>query len=151
MFIHAIAYSSWAATALSLDQVSQLARNAAANNLIMDVTGVLLTDGSRFLHYLEGPEEALKVVYRRIISARSHTDMVELGRSKTGLRRFPSRPLHWLPVEPEDLRIAIVSDWRGLSHRTEVDMFQVPTGIDRVMQLVDPLLGIEMPDFSSPM
>lgn len=151
MLIHAIAYSSWAATGLSLDQVGQLARNAAANNLIMDVTGVLLTDGSRFLQYLEGPEEAVKVVYRRIISARSHTDMVELGRSKAGLRRFPSRPLHWLPVEPEDLRIAIVSDWRGLAHRTEVDMFQVPTGIDRVMQLVDPLLGIEIPDFSWPL
>jgi len=111
----------------------------------MDVTGVLLTDGNRFLQYLEGPEEGLKAIYRRIIYARDHTEMVELGRSTGGERRFPSWPLRWLPIEPEDLRIAIVSDWRGLAQREEVDVFQVRTGIERVAELVNPFLGIGTP------
>lgn len=145
MPLHAIAYCSRAAAGLSLEQVDQLARNAAAHNVIMDVTGVLLTDGNRFLQYLEGPEEGLKAIYRRIIYARDHTEMVELGRSTGGERRFPSWPLRWLPIEPEDLRIAIVSDWRGLAQREEVDVFQVRTGIERVAELVNPFLGIGTP------
>lgn len=143
MPLHAIAYCSRAAVGLTLHQVDHLAKDAAAHNHIAGVTGVLLTDGHRFLQYLEGPEEGVKLAYARIINARSHTDMVELGRSTGGPRRFPYWPMRWLPVEPEDLRIAIVSDWRGLAFRKEVDMFQVPTGIERVTELVNPFIGQE--------
>ncbi|AOA72441.1 MULTISPECIES: BLUF domain-containing protein [Stenotrophomonas] len=150
MPLHAIAYWSQVVPDLTLDKVDHLARDAMVHNLIMDVTGVLLTDGNRFLQYLEGPETAVKQNYRRITNARSHTRMVELGRSTGRQRRFPSWPLRWLLVEPEDIRLAIVSDWRGLAHRKEVDVFQVRAGIERLTQLIDPFLGIEIPDFGDP-
>lgn len=145
MPLHAIAYCSRAVAGLTLQQVDDLAKDAAAHNLIAGVTGVLLTDGNRFLQYLEGPEEGMRLAYARIINAHSHVDMVELGRSSGGPRRFPYWPMRWLPVEPEDLRIAIVSDWRGLAHRKEVDIDQVPTGIERVADLVNPYIGLEPP------
>lgn len=37
-----------------------------------------------------------------------------------------------LPVEPEHLRIAEVSDWRSLAYREDTEVFQIPTGIERV-------------------
>ncbi|WP_102945656.1 BLUF domain-containing protein [Stenotrophomonas sp. VV52] len=143
MSLHAIAYCSRAVAGLALHQVDDLAKDAAAHNLIAGVTGVLLTDGNRFLQYLEGPEEGVRLAYARIINSRSHMDMVELGRSSGGPRRFPYWPMRWLPVEPEDLRIAIVSDWRGLAFRREVDIDQVPTGIERAAELVNPFIGQE--------
>jgi hypothetical protein len=72
--------------------VDDLAEDAAAHNLIAEVTGVLLTDVSRFLQYLEGPEEGVRLAYARIVNAHSHTDMVELGRSSGSSRRFPYCP-----------------------------------------------------------
>lgn len=142
MPLHALVYCSQATPGLTLDRIDDLAKDAAAHNAIAGVTGVLLTDGRRFLQYLEGPEEGVALAYSRIINATSHLDIVELGRSEGGRRRFPFWPMRWLPVETEDLRIAEVSDWRGLGSRDEVDIDQVPTGIERVAQLVNPYVVV---------
>lgn len=143
--LQAIAYCSRAASGLTLEDVERLAAAAATFNFAADITSVLLTDGCRFLQYLEGPEQGIKQAYRRIINARSHLDMVELGRSRGHQRRIPHWPMRWLLVEPEDLRIAIVSDWRGLAHRSEVDVFQVPSGMERLIDLVHPHAGFQVP------
>ncbi len=142
MPLQALVYCSKAIPGLTFDQIDDLAKDAAAHNAIAGVTGVLLTDGKRFLQYLEGPEEGLALAYSRIINATSHQGVVELGRSEGGGRRFPFWSMRWLPVETEDLRIAEVSDWRGLGSRDEVDIDQVPTGIDRVSQLVIPYVDV---------
>lgn len=147
MPLHALVYCSEAVSGLTLAQIDEVARDAAAHNLIAGVTGVLLTDGKRFLQYIEGPGDRLSVAYARICNARSHTGIVELARSVGGPRRFPYWQMRWLPVEPPDLRIAMVSDWRGLVGREEVTMFQVPTGIDRVTRLIDPFQGVDLPDW----
>ncbi len=130
---------------LPLHQIDALAQDAATHNLIAGVTGVLLTDGRRFLQYIEGPEEGVALAYSRIVNSTSHTDISVLGRSAGRPRRFPYWSIRWLPVEPEDLRIARVSDWRGLAVTEETAMFQVPTGIDRVTQLVNPFIGLDPP------
>jgi hypothetical protein len=148
--LHTLVYASQVALGVTLRQIDELAQSAAADNAITGVTGVLLTDGSRFLQYIEGLEEAMACAYSRISNARSHTGIVELARSVGGPRRFPYWPMRWLPVEPPDLRVAMVSDWRGLVGREEVTMFQVPTGIDRVTRLIDPFQGVDLPDWWSP-
>lgn len=142
MPLHALVYCSQVIPGLTLDQIDELVKDAAARNAIAGVTGVLLTDGKRFLQYLEGPEEGVALAYSRIINAPSHLGIVELGRSEGGRRRFPHWSMRWLPVETEDLRIAEVSDWRGLGSRDEVDIDQVPTGVERVAQLLNPYLGV---------
>lgn len=143
MPLNALVYCSQAAPGMTLYRIDELAQDAAAHNLIAGVTGVLLTDGRSFLQFIEGPEEGVALAYSRIINATSHSDIVELGRSVGGPRRFPYWSMRWLPVEPEDLRIARVSDWRGLAVTEETAMFQVPTGIDRVAALVNPFTGLE--------
>lgn len=144
MPLHALVYSSQVAAGLTLSQIDVLARDAAALNQIAGVTGVLLTDGKRFLQYIEGPEDGLSLAYARICNAKSHTGIMELGRSVGGPRRFPYWSMRWLPVEPEDLRIAVVSDWRGLSCREETTVFQVPTGIECVTKLMTPFVDLDL-------
>lgn len=142
MPLHALVYCSRAIPGLTFDQIDDLAKDAAAHNAIAGVTGVLLTDGKRFLQYIEGPEEGVALAYSRIINATSHLGVVELGRSEGGRRRFPYWSMRWLPVETEHIRIAEVSDWRGLGSREEVDIDQVPTGVERVAQLVNPYVDV---------
>lgn len=141
MPLHALVYSSQVAPGLTLSQIDDLARDAAEHNRIGGVTGVLLTDGKRFLQYLEGPEDGVAVAYARICNATSHSGIVELARSLGAPRRFPYWSMRWLPVEPEDLRIAVVSDWRGLGSREETAVFQVPTGVECLTELVKPYVG----------
>lgn len=145
MTLDAIAYCSCAVPGLTLRQVDELARDAAARNLSAGVTAVMLTDGSRFLQYLEGSKEAVSLIYPRIMNARSHMGLVELGRCSGGPRRFRCCPMRLLLVKPEDLRIAVVSDWRGMAYRGELDIFQVRTGIERVIELIDPFNGVNPP------
>lgn len=144
MPLHALVYCSQAGPGLTMYQIDDIASDAADHNLMAGVTGVLLTDGKRFLQYIEGPEEGVALAYSRITNSRSHTDIVELGRSHGGTRRFPYWSMRWMPVEPADLRIAEVSDWRGLAHREETAVFQVPTGIERMTELVNPFVDLDL-------
>jgi len=144
MPLHALAYCSQVKPGLPLHQIDDIASDAADHNLLAGVTGVLLTDGKRFLQYIEGPEEGVALAYSRITNSTCHTDIVELGRSCGGPRRFPYWSMRWLPVEPADLRIAEVSDWRGLAYREEAATFQVPTGIERVTELVNPFVDLDL-------
>ncbi|WP_232015531.1 BLUF domain-containing protein [Stenotrophomonas maltophilia] len=73
-----------------MDHVDDLTRAAARFNLEAGVTGVLLYDGHRFLQYIEGPEDSINVVYGRILGARSHCELLELGRGRVSGRFFPT-------------------------------------------------------------
>ncbi|WP_312328425.1 BLUF domain-containing protein [Stenotrophomonas sp.] len=63
MPLQALVYSSQPLPGLALYQIDDLAKDAAAHNLIAGVTGVLLTDGKRFLQYREGPGDGIDFVY----------------------------------------------------------------------------------------
>ncbi len=73
MTLHALVYFSQAVPGLTIDQIDDLTRDAAAHNQIAGVTGILFTDGNRFLQYIEGPEDGLNLTYSRILNSRSHT------------------------------------------------------------------------------
>lgn len=64
MPIRAVAYVSEAPDT-DLRKVDQIVADAAAFNLQAGVTGVLLFDGTRFLQYIEGPEDGLGVALQR--------------------------------------------------------------------------------------
>ncbi|QGL80636.1 BLUF domain-containing protein [Stenotrophomonas maltophilia] len=115
MPLRAIAYASEAIPGLSMDHVDDLARAAAGFNFESGVTGVLLYDGLRFLQYIEGPEDSINVVYSRILSARSHRELIELGRGRVSGRFFPYWSMRLLWVEASEIRSVARSNWDGLS------------------------------------
>lgn len=116
MPLRAIAYASEAIPGLSMDHVDDLARAAAGFNFEACVTGVLLYDGLRFLQYIEGPEDSINVVYSRILSARSHRELIELGRGRVSGRFFPDWSMRLLWVEASEIRSVARGNWDGLSH-----------------------------------
>ncbi|CRQ44810.1 BLUF domain-containing protein [Stenotrophomonas sp. FR010] len=115
MPLRAIAYASEAIPGLSMDHVDDLAWAAAGFNFESGVTGVLLYDGLRFLQYIEGPEDSINVVYSRILSARSHRELIELGRGRVSGRFFPDWSMRLLWVEASEIRSVARGNWDGLS------------------------------------
>ncbi len=115
MPLRAIAYASEAIPGLSMDHVDDLARAAARFNFEAGVTGVLLYDGLRFLQYIEGPEDSINVVYSRILSARSHRELLELGRGRVTRRFFPYWSMRLLWADPIEIRRVAHGNWDGLS------------------------------------
>lgn len=115
MPLRAIAYASDAIPWLSADHVDGLARSAARFNFEAGVTGVILYDGRRFLQYIEGPEDSINVVHSRILAARSHRELVELGRGRISARVMPYWSMRLLPVEPAEMRGVAHGNWDGLS------------------------------------
>ncbi len=98
-----------------MDHVDDLARAAAGFNFEAGVTGVLLYDGLRFLQYIEGREDSINVVYSRILSARSHRELIELGRGRVSGRFFPYWSMRLLWVEASEIRSVARGNWDGLS------------------------------------
>lgn len=135
MPIRAIAYSSQAMPGLSIDDVENLATSADNFNKSADVTGILLFDGSRFMQYIEGPDEGLKQVYSRIIASRQHSEIIELARGQISGRRFPPWPLRLLSTQHDQLRSVARGDWTGFA-LSRGGRAPTGTGMDRLQQAV---------------
>jgi len=113
MPLRAIAYVSEATRNLTAERLQQLVTDAMLFNESVDVTGVLLFDGTRFLQYLEGPEAGVGAAYTRILAASSHNGLVELNRGRVGRRQFPHWRMHSVRVDELALGKIAISDWTG--------------------------------------
>lgn len=111
MPIQAIAYSSVAVGGFDVTAAEALAINASVFNKQAGVTGVLLFDGARFLQYIEGPEDGLSVVYSRIVNARSHSNLIELGRGRSSRRNFHYWSMRLVTVDRTQLDHVAHQDW----------------------------------------
>lgn len=139
MPIRALVYTSQVAPNLGVDQVDDLARDAARFNVQAGVTGVLLFDGVRFLQYIEGPEDGVSVVYARIITATSHFDLREIAQGPVVRRFCPYWAMRWLPTDQSEIDFISLGDWSGFRCGNTDG---TPTGVDR-------LTGILLPEISS--
>lgn len=68
--------------------LDQLLAQAQRNNARDEITGLLYTDGHRFLQALEGPKTAVEDVFLRIIADPRHHALVLLLRRETRRREF---------------------------------------------------------------
>lgn len=65
-----------------------LFEQAQRNNAREEVTGLLYTDGKRFLQAIEGPKTAVEDLFLRIIADPRHHALVLLSRRETSRREF---------------------------------------------------------------
>lgn len=146
MPIRAVVYTSEAAAGIAASSPGQAGRrlceivdDAARFNRDAGVTGVLLFDGARFVQYMEGPDDGLQVAYSRVLGASSHSGLIELQRGRVGQRRLPFWPMHWLPVEPTELRRVAGADWTGFVQREGTAApTTTATGMELLRALVEP-------------
>ncbi|HFK2920101.1 TPA: BLUF domain-containing protein [Stenotrophomonas maltophilia] len=144
MPIRAVAYVSEAGPAVVGDplglgsgKLDVLVDDASRFNRSAGVTGVLLFDGTRFLQYMEGPEDGLRVAYSRVVGASSHAGLIELQRGRVGSRRLPFWPMRWLPTQPEQLKNLACADWSGFAQHSDDDA-PTETAMDVLARLVEP-------------
>lgn len=99
-------------------KVAQVVAHAARFNRMAGVTSVLLTDGQRFFHYLEGPDDGMDAVEARIRSATSHVSLRVLAGGRVTTRQVPYWPVQLLQIGTEDFTKLITADWSVIEHRS---------------------------------
>lgn len=87
--MHRLLYISTAREALKPTALDLLLVEARRNNAAVDVTGLLVVGGKRFLQALEGPEGAVRAVYERIRKDPRHFAIVSLIDQQIPARAFP--------------------------------------------------------------
>ncbi len=80
------------------------------NNAREGITGMLYSDGGRFLQVLEGPAEAVDAALARIRRDQRHRGMVEVSRREVKIREFGSWEMaHRTPGEEAEAFISRVA------------------------------------------
>jgi len=91
--LHAIAYASTASRELTPAELDAVVAESRSRNAASGVTGVLLYCDGSFMHYLEGPPEAVAAAFGRILASSCHHDVNELLHVPIQAREFADRPL----------------------------------------------------------
>lgn len=81
-------YRSRLCSAMRADDFDLLIRKARVRNASLNVTGILLFDGSHFVQLLEGPPQAVEALFDTIQRDPRHGSVVRLLRDQGPFRRF---------------------------------------------------------------
>lgn len=94
----ALMYVSTASGPVDAAALDNILATARAANSQMNVTGILLYRRGQFYQYLEGPESAVREVYRRIAGDPRHTDLRVLVDHEVSERRFATWTMGYEPL-----------------------------------------------------
>ena len=93
-------YISTARSPLTPAELERVLRVSRRNNRAVDVTGLLIVGGRRFLQALEGPVEAVLATFERIRADPRHFAVVILSRSAIEQRQFGGWAMGYQPGAP---------------------------------------------------
>ncbi len=91
-------YRSRSRDTLSTAQLEQLEAQARERNQALQVTGILLFDGTHFFQVLEGPDAVIDALYARICQDPRHVHIVQILRDYAPTRRFGERGMELFDV-----------------------------------------------------
>lgn len=83
-------YVSTSVKLLSDEELLDILKISRENNSGKDITGLLLYKGGNFMQVLEGPEEAVEALYKKIEADPRHKDCSVLSREQISARQFPA-------------------------------------------------------------
>jgi Sensors of blue-light using FAD len=86
--LRSIVYVSTATRTMDSEALERLLLSAREFNRGAGITGALLYSGTHFMQCFEGPEDAVRSVYQRIVDSRLHTEMVEYMNTLVPQRAF---------------------------------------------------------------
>jgi hypothetical protein len=87
--MRSLTYVSAAVRPFRLAELHDLMVAARARNASLDVTGMLLYAGGRFIQTLEGPDDAVDGLFERIAADPRHEQVVRTLREEVDERAFP--------------------------------------------------------------
>ena len=102
MTLYEILYVSVLAPATPVTAIPRIVARAKQYNQANDITGMLVFDGQRFAHLLEGPRDVVLELIERIRADPRHTDMEVVHHAAVDERHFVRFSMGYVPTEHED-------------------------------------------------
>ncbi len=101
--LHEVLYISTLSPESNVKVVAQIAAQSRPANEAAGITGLLVFDGMRFCHQIEGPRDEVLGLVQRIRQDTRHTDMEILHQGPLPASRFRRFGLGYCAVEDEEL------------------------------------------------
>lgn len=121
----AIAYVSATTARVSPEQLWSFVEDAKRFNALAGVTGHLIFDGTRFLQYLEGPEDGVHAAFERILISKSHLDVLQLCNGLVSGPTFAT-PMSITEIDGQAFDALLALDWNAFVRRGDAR----PTALD---------------------
>jgi len=94
-----LAYTSKAQQDFLLEELTELSNEAGFRNRAIDVTGLLVYHDGAFLQFLEGNEQVIRELYKRISKDSRHADCKIIYSQKADTRLFSNWFTRYLSFE----------------------------------------------------
>lgn len=120
--LHAIVYVSSAVHVPSAAELERLLRRARERNAESEVTGLLLHHDGSFMQYIEGPRDALTVIFDIILKDPLHHRIIELMNEPVAAREFAGWSMAFsVQTAPEFVRLS-TAKWQASGLAASVGM-----------------------------
>ncbi|MGI4835323.1 MAG: BLUF domain-containing protein [Janthinobacterium lividum] len=96
--MHHIIYGSRAVTPFSDGDLLTLLLQARSHNQLHDISGALVYSKGQFMQVIEGEEEALAVLYERLLRDPRHAQLVKYAEKAIAERSFGEWSMAFQPV-----------------------------------------------------
>ncbi len=118
--LSSLIYRSQAKVDLTPEMLSELVEKAKLSNQQHEISGLLFYDHPYFFQALEGPEESIKALFKKISQDPRHGNVVLLGHEVISDRKYPNLGIHLL-----DLKKLHISDISLDSYRSENNLHPI--------------------------
>ena len=98
-----VIYCSQSTVDFTPDELIELLEVSRKNNAAVGLSGMLLYSSQSFLQVIEGPEEALRATYARILADDRHTNLRLLLDAEVAQPLFPSWTMGFDHVDDDEL------------------------------------------------
>jgi hypothetical protein len=97
--LFSLVYSSTATRPFDDDDLAALLESSRRSNTAVEITGVLLYRGGRFIQFLEGPESEVRTLMARITEDSRHTNVRVLLDGHGPHRQFAEWSMGYEPIQ----------------------------------------------------
>ncbi len=111
--MHAIAYVSTASDDFTHGDLAGIVGDYRRNNEALGITGVLLHCDGNFMQYIEGPEEAVRATYERLLGCELHHQVNEILNQPIERREFAEWTLGFSEASHVDFLELATASWTG--------------------------------------
>ena len=97
-------YVSTSVKLLNDEELLDILKVSRENNSGKDITGLLLYKGGNFMQVLEGPDESVEALYKKIEADPRHKDLTILSREQISTRQFPAWQMAFQNLDNPDVK-----------------------------------------------
>jgi hypothetical protein len=124
--LRTIIYVSSAAWLLNDDELEALLVDAQTHNALHDITGVLIYGQGNFMQCIEGPVDAIELVFKRILTSRQHRDIITLMDEPIASRGFGQWHMGLAHGSDSDLLRLASAQWHAVQGAVQAQVAALP-------------------------